>query len=211
MFWVSSVERFVHQCPHHGAFSGSTKAQERNIILINAKQDLKHRSLVSKAFGKGVLDCEKTGEIWMNIFLLYLHKTLMMLRKKKSDTTFTFGDGGEWRSIKPQIIPVNIGGMKCSMKVEVVPTEMPILIIEGTMKGMGMGMSDIVSANGENIKFHVHCLDVTAFQLMYLDFRLKVVLHMVKMVLHAKKRQKKLWNSTNSLCNMLMLLNFQNY
>ena len=151
----NSPDHLVYQCPHRGSFAETMEAQQRSsksssdsskthqvhIVLFSAR---KGRNLLSESLGKGVLDsaCTKTlsGEVWMNEYLSTLQPSdRKLVTERASETLFRFGDGEECKSLKQLTIPVNIGGqLRRMMTVEIVPTEVPLLISNKTMKKMGM-------------------------------------------------------------------------
>ena len=94
-------------------------------MLLNLKSDKKQKTLVMEALGKGVLDCACTrtvaGEFWMSEFLSTLSADdAELVEEEESNAMFCFGDGGECKSLKRIVIPIQIGSINHLLRVEVV-------------------------------------------------------------------------------------------
>lgn len=203
-YLCNKTDHLVGKCPYRGAFaetlavsdqnpssSGNTSANssktfEVNIVLLSVK---KSHTLMYESLGKGVLDsaCTRTvaGATWMDEFLGTLSPSEKdMVKENFSEALFRFGDGVECKSLKQLTIPVNIGGMvKRMMKVEIVPTEVPLLISNKTMKRMGMKLdfaNDTVYFKGKKLKLATtstghYCMPISAFSLEYANVVLQAV------------------------------------
>ena len=127
-----------------------------HITLVSSQSS----SLLADALGKGVLDsgCSKTvaGLVWYIEFLVTLSKPdRQSVVEKKSNSAFRFGDGKQTRSVKVFTLPIYFGKTKFRMDVEIVTFDIPLLISNGAMRQMGMGIdfkTDIVTVNGHQMK-----------------------------------------------------------
>ncbi|ESP03465.1 hypothetical protein LOTGIDRAFT_171402 [Lottia gigantea] len=95
--------------------------------------------LVVESSGAGVLDtaCTKTvcGCQWYNDYLSRLHPNLVkLIQTFPSDRTFRFGDGVSVRSLKMVKIPIVMGRQRCMLEVEVVDTNIPLLLSRSSLK-----------------------------------------------------------------------------
>ena len=145
-FACQSTMHFVADCPHRKDYEESP-VNNVHITLLNSKPDLVKRNLVAETLGKGLLGsgCSKTvaGEVRLQEYLYTFPKETNVI-EVKSNALFRFGDGGECRGLKCVTLPVTIGNYKCSLRVDIVPNDIPLLISKDTMKRLGMkiGFSD---------------------------------------------------------------------
>ena len=156
-FACQSTMHFVADCPHRKDYDESP-VNNVHITLLNSKPDLVQRNLVAETLGKGLLDsgCSKTvaGEVWLQEYLYTLPKGTNVI-EEKSNALFRFGDGSECRGLKCVTLPVTIGDYKCSLRVDIVPNDIPLLISKDTMKRLGMKIDfsdDSVTLHKKKIK-----------------------------------------------------------
>ena len=139
-FACQSTMHSVADCPHRKDYDESP-VNNVHITLLNSKPDLVQRNLVAKTLGKGLLDsgCSKTvaGEVWLQGYLYTLLKGTNVI-EEKSNALFRFGDGIECRGLKCVTLPVTIGDYKCSLRVDIVPNDIPLLISKDSMKRLRM-------------------------------------------------------------------------
>ena len=185
-YGCDSQTHFFKDCPKNK----KSEVQEINIVLLNAVPDDKQKSLVIESLGKGVLDCGCTrtvaGEFWMREFLTTLSpQDSKLVKREQSNSMFRFGDGGECKSMRRMIIPIQIGTKNYFLRVEVVENEIPLLLSKSTMKGLGKSQSnlDLKSdkwiIDDEEISLHCtesghYCIPVNVFQTDSCNITLRV-------------------------------------
>ena len=195
-----STRHFVKDCPHKDE-------QEVNfnvhITLLSSKPDSSQKSLLLESFGKGVLDsgCSKTvaGSTWVDEFTKTLSADkLQKVKEYPSSSVFRFGDGVEAVSTKKVTLPIDVGMYQMDLDVEVVKSEIPLLISKGAMKQMGVTLDfakDTVRFdNGKEIKLICtstghYCLPLTK---KLLDVNeVNVILHLQSLETLSKDEKKK--------------------
>ena len=101
-------------------------------------------SFTVEALNKAALDTCATaniaGEKWTKIYLNALPKNL---RKKvkgpsQSPKQFVFGNQGKLKSLGKYVIPVKIGGEDNEITIDVISSDIPLLLSKGEMKRLGM-------------------------------------------------------------------------
>ncbi|ESO98891.1 hypothetical protein LOTGIDRAFT_158847 [Lottia gigantea] len=120
---------------------------------------------VVESSGAGVLDtaCTKTvcGCQWYNDYLSRFHPNLVkLIQTFPSDRTFRFGDGVSVRSLKMVKIPIVMGRQRCMLEVEVVDTNIPLLLSRSSLKKADASLdlkNDSATMFGHNVR-----LDFTA-------------------------------------------------
>ena len=169
-----SVRHFAWNCPHRRNNAEESNLTVHHITLVNAKPDTAHRNLLIESLGKGVLDsgCTKTvtGNVWLEEYLSTLSEhELSDVCEKPTQASYRFGDGVEHKSEKCVSIPVAIGNTAMKLDVEVVPTDVPLLISKAAMKQMGIKLdfqNDVANIYGKDIKLNCnssghYCLPIT--------------------------------------------------
>lgn len=100
--------------------------------------------LVSETINKAVLDCGASrtvcGSEWFSIYLDSLpEKDREKIKEKPSNTMFKFG-AGMLRASKRVTIPMSVCDKKLDLEVDVVDTDIPLLLSLPTMKELGMSI-----------------------------------------------------------------------
>ena len=100
--------------------------------------------LVSETINKAVLDCGASrtvcGSEWFSIYLDSLpEKERGEIREKPSNTMFKFG-AGMLRASRRVTIPMSLCDKKIDLEVDVVDTDIPLLLSLPTMKELGMSI-----------------------------------------------------------------------
>ena len=100
------------------------------------------KSLVHECREIGIIDtgCTKSvaGDIWYQAYLKTLTPTLQkQVQTLKSYSSIRFGSGDSVRSTRICKLPVFIGGVQCSLEVEIIPGDLPLLISVKSLKAMG--------------------------------------------------------------------------
>ena len=96
-------------------------------------------SMLNECTGRGILDtaCTKTvcGEVWKR---RYLHKIPKFCQKMVNRSTtrsrIMFGDGSTVKSLESVTVPIQLGDLVCTLKVEVLPGNLPLLLSIESMK-----------------------------------------------------------------------------
>ena len=113
-----------------------------HIILLASSPDEKQFSLIGESFSKGVLDSGFTktvsGETWIKEYLSTLPKDRLSTVEVTETSTYRFGDGKEAKAVQRIKTLVTIGNKSYVMEVDIVDSEIPLLISKKSMKSMGM-------------------------------------------------------------------------
>ena len=138
-----SIKHLVKDCPHRKQRVKFT--EEITSKMVNVTLVTEHNPQLSDSLGKGVLDsaCTKTvaGEIWVREYLglLGIEKTNEVLKsKRKSMSTYRFGDGKETVSIYQLEVPFVMCDQEVVLVVDVVQNDIPLLIGRPTMTQLEM-------------------------------------------------------------------------
>ena len=140
-------ERF---CPHKGDAVASkqyvtetseenNEVQEVNIVLLNKTSDSLYQVFVAEAKNAAVLDtaCTKSvcGMHWLNGFLDSADESYReSIVHIPSSTVFKFGDSPTVTSNMKVMLPVLIAKRKCFIDVEVVDSNIPLLLKKSSLK-----------------------------------------------------------------------------
>ena len=166
--------------------------------LASEEQD----SMVFEVLAKAVLDCGCTktvaGCIWIEEFLSLLspkEQEEVENSAQPSSTVYRFGDGKETISQRTISIPVLICGNRKNISVEVVDSNIPLLLGRPTMTGLGMII---------NTKNHTVDVDGRKYQLgisksghytlpvsEYSNENCKVVLHMEELQTRTRSEKER--------------------
>ena len=92
------------------------------------------------------------GKKWTDIFIQSMTDKMKTRIEGpfKSDTTFRFGNQGELTSIGYYRLPVKIGGENYKIEVDIINSDIPLLLSKNEMKRLGIGIDmkrDIVTIN----------------------------------------------------------------
>ena len=110
-------------------------------------------SFTAEALNMGALDtactASVTGEKWMKIYLDALPADMKtkVQGPMKSQKQFVFGNQGKLKSSAKYIIPIKIGGIDNEITIDVIPSDIPLLLSKGDMKKIGIAL-DIKNDKG---------------------------------------------------------------
>ena len=153
-----SINHWTPNCPdnqdHNNTFYNE-------IVLYQSDYDhpSKFLSLVDESRNAAVLDsgASKTvcGESWFNTFQESLNDNERnKIQFQDSNSQYKFGDGAQITAITSATIPVVIGTTKGQMNVDIVPSNIPLLLSKDSMKRANMKLNfenDTITAFGESI------------------------------------------------------------
>ena len=170
-----SIMHFVRDCPHKNSevYETSQTDQKEVFKVINFSQDEK-QVLMTEAVHAAVLDsaCSKTvaGKAWKEMYLATLsHQEKKEVKIFPSKTSFKFGAGDPVSAKECMEIPCVIGGLRTTMKTEVVESDIPLLLSKPDMKRMGFKLNmanDTLEVNGKYIE-----LDTTSSGHYYIPLK----------------------------------------
>jgi len=110
------------------------------VAYTNQSEGRKLNQLVKDSFGCAILDsgCSTSvcGQQWFEEYegSLTTYDQSLIEEKEASNTSFTFGDGNTYKSLKRVILPCWIAGMKANIEVDVVECNIPLLLSKKAMK-----------------------------------------------------------------------------
>ena len=153
-----SINHWTPNCPdnqdHNNTFYNE-------IVLYQSDYDhpSKFLSLVDESRNAAVLDsgASKTvcGESWFNTFQDSLNDNdRNKIQFQDSSSQYKFGDGAQVTAITSATIPIVIGTTKAQMNVDIVPSNIPLLLSRDSMKRANMQLNfenDTITAFGESI------------------------------------------------------------
>ena len=122
-----------------------------SVYCSDNKEDLS--SFTAEALNKAALDtcCTSSicGEKWMKVYMDALDDEMKkkIVGPMKSNKHFLFGNQGRMKSTAKYSIPVKIGGEDNMITVDVIPSDIPMLLSKGEMKKLGMAL-DIKNDKG---------------------------------------------------------------
>ena len=150
-FHCQSPNHFAYACPQRmdEKVLDGTRSEEANmtinITLYSGQGDREQCLLMAESIGFGILDsaCTKTvaGEVWMKEFISVLPEEESKQAKaseRKSKSIYRFGDGVEKGGVKTVDLPVKIGSKRHVLEVDVVESDIPLLISKPAMTKLGM-------------------------------------------------------------------------
>ena len=115
---------------------------EDSVYCTDNLEDL--NSFTAEALNKAALDtcCTSSvaGEKWTSIYLQSLSKDLrkQVEGPSESQKSFVFGNQGKLKSIAKYTIPVKIGGELNFIKLDVINSDIPLLLSKSEMKRIGI-------------------------------------------------------------------------
>ena len=121
------------------------------IYCTDNKEDLS--TFTAEALNKGALDtcCTSNvcGEKWLKIYLdsLPIDLKSKVQGPKSSKRLFMFGNQGKMKAKANYSIPVRIGGDENSIEVDVIQSDIPLLLSKNEMKNLGIAL-DIKNDKG---------------------------------------------------------------
>lgn len=141
---------FVQDCKYnnHPAKGRGTEKQPGRFSFFQSEFDLPDEDeeitfLMRETVNKALLDTGASqtvcGEVWLKVFEESLSETdRQEISREACHKNFRFGDGDAATSKQEVTIPVTICGDRRSLKVYVVPNDVPLLLSRKAMKEMDM-------------------------------------------------------------------------
>ncbi len=114
------------------------------IYVADNKEDLS--AFTAEALNKGALDtcctANVAGEKWTNIYLESIPKELKhkVIGPTESKRQFIFGNQGKLKATAKYTIPVRIGGEENMITIDVISSDIPLLISKSEMKKLGIAL-----------------------------------------------------------------------
>ena len=105
---------------------------------------MKTKNFTVEAEGSAGLDscCSRTlmGENWFKTYKELIPEKMLKLvaGPKESNVAFTVGNGGKMKSLGNYVIPVQINGTQVMLSVELVKSDIPLLLSKSTMEKCGI-------------------------------------------------------------------------
>ena len=128
--------------------TSSSGAEDESLLMVQEQEYILAAGSISsftwEARGAAALDscctASVSGQVWMDMFLEELEEED---REKvegpfKSKKSFGFGNNGELKSQKYYIIPVEIARKRTRMKVEIIQSDIPLLMSRKSMEKAGI-------------------------------------------------------------------------
>ena len=135
-----STKHFVSDCPHRSYQNAKMLV---NLTLVTG--DFTNNVMMVETLAKAILDtaCTKTvaGQTWMNEYLSLLptsKQDQVKSSKRSTNTLYRFGDGVETKSKYELELPINVCGKMLTISVDVVDSDIPLLLSRPTMTELGM-------------------------------------------------------------------------
>ena len=134
--YVSSTESEQDQDQEENAFC--------TVYCADNQQDL--NTFTAEALNKGALDTCATasvaGEKWMKVYLKAIPNDMRdkISGPLKTTKQFIFGNQGKLKAIAKYILPVRIGGEDNTIEVDIITSDIPLLISKGDMKKLGIAL-----------------------------------------------------------------------
>ena len=129
------------------------------IMYTTDRQDLSRFTF--EAINCGALDtcctCTVAGKKWLNIYLDALPEDMKVKVQGpfKGGKTFLFGNEGKLKSTEVYKIPIKVAGMIHIVKVDIIASDIPLLLSKDEMKNLGMVLdmkNDAAYINGAPLK-----------------------------------------------------------
>ena len=105
-----------------------------NYIIRRLYRCINWRNLKHGSYG---LRCTKTvcGQVWLDCYLQSLsNEDQQSVREEKSETSFRFGNGKVFKSIKCVTLPTFIANKNVLLSIEVIENDFPLLLSKNAMK-----------------------------------------------------------------------------
>ena len=157
-----SINHWAPNCPDNNSHNNT---YYNEIVLYQTDYDhpTTFLSLVDESRNAAVLDsgASKTvcGESWFNTFQDSLSDHEKdQISFTKSSSQYRFGDGAEVTAITAATIPIVIGTTKAKMNVDIVPSNIPLLLSKDSMKRANMQLNfenDTITAFGQSVNLIV--------------------------------------------------------
>ena len=132
------------RCPRNTYVSESEEGKEskeyESYVCYEETFNVQNGSkLMKEAIDYGILDtaCTSTvcGMEWLNMYIRGLtSEERIKIKEETSESTFRFGDGRVYESLKKVILPIKIAGIDWRITTDVVECYIPLLISKKSMK-----------------------------------------------------------------------------
>ena len=138
------------RCPRNTYISESDEGKEKeegSFVCYEDSFNVQNGSkLLKEAIGYGILDtaCSSTvcGLEWLNMYIGSLtSEDKTKIKEENSESTFRFGDGKVYESLRKVILPIKIEGIEWRITTDVVECYIPLLISKKSMKKARMKMN----------------------------------------------------------------------
>ena len=195
-----STKHFVSDCPHRSYQNAKMLV---NLTLVTG--DFTNNVMMVETLAKAILDtaCTKTvaGQTWMNEYLSLLptsKQDQVKSSKRSTNTLYRFGDGVETKSKYELELPINVCGKMLTISVDVVDSDIPLLLSRPTMTELGMILNTknhTVEVDGHSYKLQFNPSGHYVIPVSeWTNEDCKIVLHMENLETYTKseKRQKAL-------------------
>ena len=151
-------ESWIEEQPEPDENSHHVTLYQSNLIT-----DDHMKTFVAESFNMAILDSGATGTVagktWAECYIDSLpESTSQKLEFKKSSKSFKFGSNRVFNSLYRVSLPATIGTQAVDIEVDVVETDVPLLLSQKSMKKANTIMdfkNDTVTMLGETIKVHV--------------------------------------------------------
>ena len=169
-FICESTHHWVRDCPHSyengqsGEKDGEPDNSDVNLLALfvgysSDCRESKVQTLLREAKNSAVLDtgCSKTvcGLNWLNGYQESLSEfQRAQFHEEHSDSSFTFGDGNTYKSMKRVRVPCYIGKKKATITMDVVECDIPLLLSINSMKRAEMSwnfMTDTIAIGNSDV------------------------------------------------------------
>ena len=150
--YCDSFRHLVAKCPHNREISNMTEkmakvniAEDEHAVLFTGYNKGEISQLGIDARNCAVLDsaCSSTvcGEMWLDNYLNSLSDgDRKRVRKNVGHKTFKFGGGERLQSKGEYSLPGIIAGKEVTIKIDVVHSDIPLLLSRGAMRTAGVKM-----------------------------------------------------------------------
>ncbi len=131
------------------------------VLCAGEKEDLNR--FTAEALNMGALDtcCSASvaGEKWIKVYLKSLPKEMRdkVVGPLKSDRKFLFGNQGKLDAKAKYIIPTMIGGEYNKLEIDIIASDIPLLLSKNAMKMLGIALdmkNDKGTINGKPLILH---------------------------------------------------------
>ena len=178
-FECGSQYHLKYSCPRRvyevkSDYRYNEKHDEQCYLTIEKKDT---RKIMVDSLNCAVLDsaCSSTvcGLNWLNCFLDTLSVVdLKRVVEEESSTSFKFGDGSVIKSLKRVIFPAVLAGEKCTIKTDVIDSDIPLLFGKPSMKKAKVKIdleNDCASVCGKHVDLHCtssghYCIPLSDFK-----------------------------------------------
>ena len=156
---LSQFDKVTSDAESEEEKEGGEKDQTEKVFFTTDKEELS--KFTAESINCAALDscCTSSvsGQKWMNIFLASAPGEIKKLIKGpyKSKKTFQFGNQGILPTTMAYTIPIIVAGQQHSIEVDVIDSDIPLLMSKSHMKKLGITLNmanDTASINGKQIR-----------------------------------------------------------